>query len=89
MVFLGIVLCGVAVIMEICAFIAWIYILVHTFREYELWIGILSLLTPFFIYVAYDAFEGKKRWFLLGISVASHVLSLPLLIQGLSFIAGG
>ena len=87
MVFLGILLCGTAVLIEIAAFVAWIYILVRAFREYELWIGIVSVFTPFFVYVAFDAFEGKERWVLLGLTVASHALVLPLLLGGSALIA--
>ncbi|MBA61506.1 MAG: hypothetical protein CMJ76_03990 [Planctomycetaceae bacterium] len=88
MVALGILLCAAAVIIEIGALIAWIYILVHAFREYELWIGIVSIFTPLFVYVAFDGFEGKKRWLLLGFTVASHGLSMPLFIGGLTLIIG-
>ena len=87
MVFLGILLCGTAVLIEIAAFVAWIYILVRAFREYELWIGIVSVFTPFFVYVAFDAFEGKARGVLLGLTVASHGLVLPLLLGGSALIA--
>ena len=88
MTFLGFLLCGVAVLIEIGAVVAWIYILLHAFREYELWIGIVSLFTPFFVYVAFDAFEGRKRWVLLGLTVASHALTMPLLLGGLTLMAG-
>ena len=85
---IGILLCGIAALIEIGAFIAWIYILIRAFREYELWIGIVSLLTPFFVYVAFDAFEGTERWVVLGLTVASHALTLPLFLGGLALIAG-
>lgn len=88
MVFLGILICGIAALIEIGAFVAWIYILIRAFREYELWIGIVSLFTPFFVYVAFDAFEGNERWVVLGLTVASHAVTLPLFIGGLALIAG-
>jgi hypothetical protein len=84
----GILLCAIAVLTEIAAFVAWIYILIRAFREYELWIGIVSLLTPFFIYVGFDAFEGTERGVLLGLSVASHAFTLPMFLGGLALIAG-
>ncbi len=84
----GILLCGAAVLIEIAAFVAWIYIIIRAFREYELWIGIVSLFTPFFVYVGFDAFEGTQRWVLLGLTVASHALTLPLFLGGLALIAG-
>lgn len=87
MVFLVILLCGTAVLIEIAAFVAWIYILVRAFPEYELWIGIVSVFTPFFVYVAFDAFEGKERWVLLDLTVTSYALVLPLLSGGLALIA--
>jgi hypothetical protein len=85
---IGVLLCGIAALIEIGAFIAWIYILIRAFREYELWIGIVSLLTPFFVYVGFDAFEGTERWVVLGLTVASHALTLPLFLGGLALIAG-
>ena len=88
MAFLGILLCGTALLIEIAAIGAWIYILVRAFREYELWVGIISLFTPFFVYVAFDAFEGTERWVLLGLTVASHALTMPLLLGGLALMAG-
>lgn len=85
---IGVLFCGIAALIEIGAFVAWIYILIRAFREYELWIGIVSLFTPFFVYVAFDAFEGKERWVVLGLTVASHAVTLPLFIGGLALIAG-
>ena len=85
---IGVLLCGIAALIEIGAFIAWIYILIRAFREYELWIGVVSLLTPFFVYVGFDAFEGTERWVVLGLTVASHALTLPLFLGGLALIAG-
>ena len=85
---IGVLLCGIAALIEIGAFIAWIYILIRAFREYELWIGIVSLLTPFFVYVGFDAFVGTERWVVLGLTVASHALTLPLFLGGLALIAG-
>ena len=85
---IGVLLCGIAALIEIGAFIAWIYILIRAFRDYELWIGIVSLLTPFFVYVGFDAFEGTERWVVLGLTVASHALTLPLFLGGLALIAG-
>ena len=85
---IGVLLCGIAALIEIGAFIAWIYILIRAFREYELWIGIVSLLTPFFVYVGFVAFEGTERWVVLGLTVASHALTLPLFLGGLALIAG-
>ena len=85
---IGVLFCGIAALIEIGAFVPWIYILIRAFREYELWIGIVSLFTPFFVYVAFDAFEGKERWVVLGLTVASHAVTLPLFIGGLALIAG-
>ena len=86
--FTGILLCGIAILVEIAAIVAWVYILVRAFREYELWIGIVSLFTPFFVYIAFDAFEGTGRWVLVGLTVASHALTMPLLLGGLALMAG-
>lgn len=86
--FIGILLCGIAILVEIAAIVAWVYILVRAFREYELWIGIVSLFTPFFVYIAFDAFEGTERWVLVGLTVASHALTMPLLLGGLALMAG-
>ena len=83
MVFFGALLCILGVLIEIGALIAWIYILIHAFREYELWVGVVSVITPLFIYVAFDAFKGKKRWWLIGLTVASHGLSMPLFLAGM------
>lgn len=82
MIFLGYLLYCTALLIEISAFVAWIYVLIHAFREYELWIGIVSVFTPLFVYVAFDAFDGKKRVAILGITVASHAFSVPMFLVG-------
>ncbi|MCH2370815.1 MAG: hypothetical protein MK324_09830 [Pirellulales bacterium] len=82
LVFLGTLCCILAALIEIGALIAWIYILIHAFREYELWVGVVSIITPLFVYVAFDSFKGKKLWWLIGLTVASHGLSVPLYLGG-------
>ena len=55
MVFFGTLFCILGALIEIGALIAWIYILIHAFREYELWVGVVSVITPLFVYVAFDS----------------------------------
>lgn len=83
---MGLIFIGLAVLIEIAAFLTWLYIVVDAFRHQEeigMWVGFVCLLMPpFIIYYALEQYSGKKQMITLGLTVASHALSTPLFLYG-------
>ena len=87
---MGLIFIGLAVLIEIAAFLTWLYIVVDAFRHQEeigMWVGFVCLLVPpFIIYYALVyalvEYSGKKRIATLGLTVTSHAFTTPLLIYG-------
>lgn len=83
---MGLIFIGLAVLIEIAAFLTWLYIVVDAFRQHQeigMWVGFVCLLAPpFVVYYALVEYSGKKRIATLGLTVASHAFTTPLLIYG-------
>jgi hypothetical protein len=53
----------------------WMFFVVDAFRTQPLWVGLVCLCTPIWIYYGLVQYDGKLKWWILGAAAGAQVVS--------------
>lgn len=61
--------------LQLIVIAGWLFLVVDAFRTHEVWVGLVCLCTPFWIYYGLVEYDGKFKWWILGTAVGAEVIS--------------